>query len=155
LKWGGALGYSPIVKSKTSTLAAGLLLAGALAVPASSAFAANSYWVSTKDESSCIVSAVVQYDREEEKKVRKANGLTETILVMDLHMRNPEDLCRLLVFRQEGGVAGPLVWKPMLCVTEKRENIYHGYVVMPAEFSFNLPLTIVLGDRSVHAKFEP
>lgn len=152
---GECVGYSSFVNSKTSKIAAGLLLAGTLAVPAPLALAANSYWVSTKDESSCIVSAVVQYDREEEKKVRKANGLTESILVMDLHMRNPEDLCRLLVFRQEGAVSGPLVWKPMLCVTEKRENIYHGYVVMPPEFSFNLPLTIVLGDRSVNAKFEP
>ncbi len=119
------------------------------------AHAANSYWVSTKDESSCIVSAVVQYDREEENKIRKANGLTETILIMDLHMRNPEDLCRLLVFSQEGIDGRKVDWKPMLCVTDKRQNIYHGYVVMPPDFNFNKPLIVTLGDRTVTATFKP
>jgi hypothetical protein len=124
-----------------------------LSVP--SALAVNSYWISTKDESACIVSAVVQYDRQEEMRIRNSNGLNEPILVMDLHMRNPEDLCRLLVFRNKALNGAMLEWKPMLCVTEKRENIYHGYVVMPPEFNFNQPLIITLGDRTINAVFNP
>jgi hypothetical protein len=124
-----------------------------LSVP--SALAVNSYWISTKDESACIVSAVVQNDRQEEMRIRNTNGLTEAILVMDLHMRNPEDLCRLLVFRNTTLNGTVIEWKPMLCVTEKRENIYHGYVVMPPEFNFNQPLVITLGDRTINASFNP
>jgi hypothetical protein len=150
---GADVGYSRLVKTGTPVALATILLA--VLVAASGARAANSYWVSTKDESSCIVSAVVQYDREQELAIRKANGLTETILIMDLHMRNPEDLCRLLVFSQEGIDGRRVDWKPMLCVTDKRENIYHGYVVMPPDFNFNKPLLVTLGDRTVTATFKP
>ncbi len=124
-----------------------MALAGALAAPA---WAVNSYWVSTKDETSCIVSAVVQYNRQEEARIRKANGLTESVLIMDINLRNPEDLCRMLVFRQEQEE-----YRPVLCVTETRGNIYHGYIILPDTFTLTKPITITLGGSETKAVFSP
>ena len=46
-----------------------------LSALADTAEAGSSFWISARDESACIVSAVVQYDRRAEAKVRLENGI--------------------------------------------------------------------------------
>jgi len=44
-------------------------------------------------------------------------------------------------------------WRPLLCVTNIRGNIYSGYLILPREFDLASPVEISLGERTIEAKF--
>ncbi|UCG37974.1 MAG: hypothetical protein JSV00_07155 [bacterium] len=121
-----------------------------LFIPARPAAARNSFWISSRDKNACIVSAVVQYNPRLEAQVRQENGISNAILQMDIHTKEPQELCNLLMMRQKDES-----WRPLLCVTQIRGNIYSGYLILPEEFRLSLPIEIRLGDRSVEANFLP
>ncbi|MDF1535862.1 MAG: hypothetical protein P1S46_05080 [bacterium] len=110
--------------------------------------ARSSFWISSRDTNACIVSAVVQYDEKLEAQVREENGITNVILQMDINTKEPQELCSMLMMDQ-----GENRWRPLLCVTNIRGNIYKGYLILPEEFTLANPIQIRLGDRTVEAKF--
>lgn len=131
-------------------LCSGLFLAlvTLLTIFSDPASARSSFWISSRDKNACIVSAVVQYDTRLEEQVRKENGITNNVLQMDIHTQEPQELCSMLLMHQ-----GPIQWRPLLCVTKIRGNIYSGYLILPEEFNLGVPIVIRLGDRTVEAKF--
>jgi hypothetical protein len=131
-------------RTLTFILAVTLVL-GATSHPAE---ARSSFWISSRDTNACIVSAVVQYDKKLEAQIRKDNGITNAILLMDVHTKEPHELCSMLMMQQ-----GDSRWRPLLCVTNIRGNIYKGYLILPEEFTLTDPIAIRLGDRTVEAKF--
>lgn len=112
--------------------------------------ARNSYWISTRDQSSCIVSAVFQYEPRFESRVRQERKIANSIILMDIHTKDPRELCNLLTLRQ-----GQFQWRPLMCVTEVRGNIYRGHLILPEEFILDRPIEITLGDRVIEARFGP
>ncbi len=110
--------------------------------------ARSSFWISSRDTNACIVSAVVQYDKKLEAQIREDNGITNVILQMDVHTKEPQELCSMLMMYQ-----GDNRWRPLLCVTNIRGNIYKGYLILPEEFTLADPIAIRLGDRTVEARF--
>lgn len=110
--------------------------------------ARSSFWISTRDRNACIVSAVVQYNVKLEARVRQDNGIGNAILQMDLHTQEPQELCTMLLMKQ-----GRHQWRPLLCVTTVRGNIYSGYLVLPPEFTLQFPVEINLGGRTIEAEF--
>lgn len=126
---------------------AALFLGAALVGPTQ---ARSSFWISSRDESSCIVSAVFQYERKFEERIRSERGISNPIIMMDVHTKDPRELCNMLTLRQ-----GEFLWRPLLCVTEVRGNIYKGHLILPEEFSLERPIKISLGDRTIEASFGP
>jgi hypothetical protein len=114
----------------------------------SQAKARSSFWISSRDTKACIVSAVVQYDKKLEAQIREDNGITNVVLQMDVHTKEPQELCSMLMMHQ-----GDTRWRPLLCVTNIRGNIYKGYLILPLEFTLVDPIMVQLGNRSVEAKF--
>ncbi len=112
--------------------------------------ARSSFWVSARDASSCIVSAVFQYERKFEERIHGECGITNPVILMDIHTREPRELCNMLVMRQ-----GQTAWRPLLCVTEIRGNIYKGHLILPEDFALDRPIQITLGDRTIDARFGP
>jgi hypothetical protein len=110
--------------------------------------ARSSFWISSRDTNACIVSAVIQYDKKLEARIREDNGITNVILRMDVHTKEPHELCSMLMMQQ-----GDSRWRPLLCVTSIRGNIYKGYLILPEEFTLADPIAIRLGARTVEAKF--
>lgn len=110
--------------------------------------ARSSFWISSRDTKACIVSAVVQYDKKLEAQIREENGITNVVLQMDIHTKEPHELCTMLMMHQ-----GDTRWRPLLCVTKIRGNIYKGYLILPEAFTLADPIQVQLGDRSVEAKF--
>lgn len=110
--------------------------------------ARSSFWISSRDTNACIVSAVVQYDKKLEAQIREDNGITNVVLKMDIHTKEPQELCSMLMLHQ-----GETSWRPLLCVTNIRGNIYKGYLILPEAFTLVDPIMVRLGDRSVEAKF--
>ena len=125
-------------------LVVALLLAGWL----QQVQARSSFWISSRDTKACIVSAVVQYDKKLEAQIREDNGITNVVLKMDVHTKEPHELCSMLMMHQ-----GETRWRPLLCVTNIRGNIYKGYLILPEAFTLIDPIMVQLGDRSVEAKF--
>ena len=115
-----------------------------------STFARSSFWISTRDKSSCIVSAVFQYEKMAETRIQQEQEINNAIIMMDIHTKDPRELCNLLILKQ-----GEYLWRPLLCVTEVRGNIYKGHIILPEEFSLDKPLSISLGQRTIEAKFRP
>ncbi len=122
------------------------LLAGSVAP----SFARSSFWISSRDKSSCIVSAVFQYEKKTEARIQQEREIENSIIMMDIHTKDPRELCNMLTLKQ-----GEHMWRPLLCVTEVRGNIYKGHIILPEEFSLNQPISISLGQRSIEAKFQP
>ena len=110
--------------------------------------ARSSFWISARDKNACIVSAVVQYDTKLEARVRKENGIDNAILQMDVHTKEPQELCTMLMMQQDEHR-----WRPLLCVTNIRGNIYSGYLILPQEFKLDSDIVISLGNRTIEAKF--
>ena len=110
--------------------------------------ARSSFWISARDQNACIVSAVVQYDRKLESRIRLENGIGNSILQMDVHTKAPQELCTMLMLEQKEHR-----WRPLLCVTTIRGNIYSGYLVLPEEFNLSSGIKISLGERTVEARF--
>jgi hypothetical protein len=110
--------------------------------------ARSSFWISSRDTKACIVSAVVQYNKKLEAQIREDNGITNVVLQMDIHTKEPQELCSMLMMHQ-----GDARWRPLLCVTKIRGNIYKGYLILPQEFTLADPIQVQLGDRTVEAKF--
>jgi hypothetical protein len=110
--------------------------------------ARSSFWISARDKNACIISAVVQYDTELEARIRQENGVDNAILQMDVHTKEPQELCTMLMMQQAAHR-----WRPLLCVTNIRGNIYSGYLILPQEFTLASPVEISLGDRTIEAKF--
>ena len=132
------------------TLAA-LILAFLLIVgAAASSFARSSFWISARDKSSCIVSAVFQYEKKTEVRIQQEREIENPVIMMDIHTKDPRELCSMLTLRQ-----GEHMWRPLLCVTEVRGNIYKGHIILPEEFSLEQPISISLGQRTIEAKFQP
>jgi len=120
-----------------------------IAIPAASPVEArSSFWISSRDENACIVSAVIQYDGRLEEEVRKENGIDNAVLQMDVHTREPQELCTMLMMNQNEHR-----WRPLLCVTKIRGNIYTGYLILPREFDLKAEIEISLGERTIRAKF--
>lgn len=110
--------------------------------------ARSSFWISARDMNACILSAVVQYDSKLETKIRLKNGIDNAVLKMDIHTKEPQELCTMLMMKQNNHR-----WRPLLCVTGIRGNIYSGYLVLPRNFSLASPLEISLGERTIEARF--
>ena len=123
-----------------------LLVVGSIAP----SFARSSFWISARDKSSCIVSAVFQYEKKVEARIQKEREIENSIIMMDIHTKDPRELCNMLTLRQ-----GEFMWRPLLCVTEVRGNIYKGHIILPEGFSLDQPISISLGQRSIEAKFQP
>jgi len=113
-------------------------------------FARSSFWISSRDKSSCIVSAVFQYEKKTEARIQQEREIENSIIMMDIHTKDPRELCNMLTLKQ-----GEHMWRPLLCVTEVRGNIYKGHIILPEEFSLDQPISISLGQRSIEAKFQP
>ena len=111
--------------------------------------ARSSFWISARDTNACIVSAVIQYDTKLEDRIRRENGVGNAVLQMDIHTQEPQELCTMLLMQQ-----GDHRWRPLLCVTNIRGNIYSGYLILPSEFTLASPLEISLGERTIEAKFK-
>jgi hypothetical protein len=111
--------------------------------------ARSSFWISARDTNACIVSAVIQYDTKLEDRIRRENGVGNAVLQMDIHTQEPQELCTMLLMQQ-----GDHRWRPLLCVTNIRGNIYSGYLILPPEFTLASPLEISLGERTIEAKFK-
>lgn len=139
----GLPGFSPVW-----SLAIVLFLAFLAPQIIGKAEARSSFWISDRDKNACIVSAVVQYDPKLEARVQKENGIGNAILQMDLHTKEPQELCTMLMMKQDDRL-----WRPLLCVTRIRGNIYSGYLVLPPEFSLQFPIEISLGSRTIEAGF--
>ena len=110
--------------------------------------ARSSFWISSRDSNACIVSAVVQYDVKLEAKVRQENGIDNSILQMDVNTKEPQELCTMLMMNQNDHR-----WRPLLCVTKIRGNIYSGYLILPHEFRLDSDIEISLGSRTIQARF--
>jgi hypothetical protein len=110
--------------------------------------ARSSFWISTRDKNACIVSAVIQYDLKLEKKIQQENRINNAVLMMDINTKEPQELCTMLMMHQ-----GDHRWRPLLCVTKVRGNIYSGYLVLPQDFNLASPIEISLGERTIEAKF--
>ena len=110
--------------------------------------ARSSFWISARDKNACIVSAVVQYDEKLEARVRQENGIDNAVLRMDVNTKEPQELCTMLMMQQNEHR-----WRPLLCVTNLRGNIYSGHLILPQEFNLASPLEISLGDRTIEATF--
>jgi hypothetical protein len=110
--------------------------------------ARSSFWISARDKNACIVSAVVQYDEKLEARVRQENGIDNAVLHMDVNTKEPQELCTMLMMQQNGHR-----WRPLLCVTNLRGNIYSGHLILPPEFNLASPLEISLGTRTIEATF--
>jgi len=110
--------------------------------------ARSSFWISARDKNACIVSAVIQYDKKLEAQVRRENGIDNAILQMDVNTKEPQELCSMLMMRQDEHR-----WRPLLCVTNIRGNIYSGHLILPIEFTLSSQIEISLGDRAIKAKF--
>jgi len=91
---------------------------------------------------------VVQYDKKLEARVRQENGIDNAILQMDVNTKEPQELCTMLMMQQEEHR-----WRPLLCVTKIRGNIYSGHLILPQEFNLTSPLEISLGGRTIEATF--
>lgn len=126
-----------------------ICVAVSIVIPAASPVEArSSFWISSRDENACIVSAVIQYDGRLEAEVRKENGIDNAVLQMDVHTREPQELCTMLMMNQNEHR-----WRPLLCVTKIRGNIYTGYLILPREFDLKAEIEISLGERTIRAKF--
>ena len=110
--------------------------------------ARSSFWISSRDENACIISAVIQYDGRLEEEIRQENGIDNAVLQMDVHTKEPQELCTMLMMNQDNHR-----WRPLLCVTKIRGNIYSGYLILPREFDLNSDIEISLGERTIRAKF--
>jgi hypothetical protein len=110
--------------------------------------ARSSFWISARDKNACIVSAVVQYDKNLEARIRQENGIDNAVLQMDVNTKEPQELCTMLMMQQNEHR-----WRPLLCVTNLRGNIYSGHLILPREFNLASPLEISLGDRTIEATF--
>jgi len=110
--------------------------------------ARSSFWISARDKNACIISAVVQYDTKLETRIRQENGVENAILKMDVNTKEPQELCTMLMMQQNGHR-----WRPLLCVTKVRGNIYSGYLILPQEFNLASEIEISLGNRTIEAKF--
>jgi hypothetical protein len=110
--------------------------------------ARSSFWISSRDENACIISAVIQYDVKLEEEVRQENGIDNAVLQMDVHTKEPQELCTMLMMNQNSHR-----WRPLLCVTKIRGNIYSGYLILPREFRLDSDIEISLGERTIRAKF--
>ncbi len=113
-----------------------------------SADARSSFWISSRDSNACIISAVVQHDAEFETRLQMEHRIDNPILKMDIHTRNPSELCSLLVMAQDG-----IKWRPLLCVNTIRGNIYKGYLVLPRQFELGKPIELRLGQRKISVLF--
>jgi len=133
--------------SKWFLIVAFILTSSVVWIPAE-VEARSSFWISARDKNACIISAVVQYDTKLEARIRKENGIDNTILQMDVHTKEPQELCTMLMMRQD-----EQRWRPLLCVTKIRGNIYSGYLILPKEFNLASQIEISLGDRTIEAKF--
>ena len=111
--------------------------------------ARSSFWISTRDKNACIVSAVIQYDTKLEARIQGENRIKNAILQMDINTKEPQELCTMLMMHQEGRR-----WRPLLCVTNIRGNIYSGYLILPEGFKLDSDIEISLGNRKVMAKFK-
>lgn len=139
----------PVANFRWSTLLLALFLLPALtAVVPARVEGRSSIWISSRDQNSCIVSAVFQYDEKMESELRRQNDITNAVLQIDIHTRDPAELCKMLVMAQ-----GPNTWMPLVCLTGVRGNIYSGYLILPEEFDLGKDIEIRLGDRTVSARF--
>jgi hypothetical protein len=111
--------------------------------------ARSSFWISARDKNACIISAVVQYDTKLETRIQLENGIDNAILQMDVHTKEPQELCTMLMMQQDEHR-----WRPLLCVTNIRGNIYSGYLILPQEFNLASFIEISLGNRTIEAKFK-
>lgn len=110
--------------------------------------ARSSFWISARDKNACIVSAVIQYDTNLEARIRAENGISNPVLQMDVHTKEPQELCTMLMMNQNSHR-----WRPLLCVTQVRGNIYSGYLILPPEFTLEADIEISLGERAIKTKF--
>jgi len=110
--------------------------------------ARSSFWISSRDSNACIISAVVQHDVEFETRLQMEHRIDNPILKMDIHTRQPSELCSLLVMAQDN-----IQWRPLLCVNTIRGNIYKGYLVLPRKFELSKPIELRLGQKKVSALF--
>jgi hypothetical protein len=111
--------------------------------------ARSSFWISARDKNACIISAVVQYDTKLETRIQLENGIDNAVLQMDVHTKEPQELCTMLMMQQDEHR-----WRPLLCVTNIRGNIYSGYLILPQEFNLASFIEISLGNRTIEAKFK-
>lgn len=138
---------TPILSTAFVSLVLTFFLVASTVVTSS---ARSSFWISARDKSSCIVSAVFQYEKKTEARIQQEREIKNPIIMMDIHTKDPRELCNMLTLRQ-----GDFMWRPLLCVTEVRGNIYKGHIILPEEFNLDLPISISLGQRTIEARFQP